>query len=162
MLAHLFTMFGEGTPNRGLVRFERNTSMALSPTSLRRRFSHTAMIRTRNGRRCGWTLVELLVIIAVAGFLVAICLTKVQKARIAAARSECINNLRQVVLGSINCTDTYGSRLPPLAGPFPNAKSTGTIFFHILPFIEKQQLYTTASDGKNGYRATSEDLHLPG
>src|SRR5262245_33162576 len=104
-------------------------------------------------RRAGFSLFELLVILALLALLFALLLPAVFKVRQAAARNECHNNLRQLVLALHNMHDTFGM-MPPLAGPFPpKTPSHGTLFFFMLPFIEQDNLYKNANgvaDGEAG------------
>jgi prepilin-type processing-associated H-X9-DG protein len=92
----------------------------------------------------------LLIILALLVLLFALFLPAAVKVRQAAARTQCHNNLRQLVIGLHNMHDVYGA-MPPLAGPFPaNSPSHGTLFFYMLPFIEQDNLYKNAHGQEGG------------
>jgi prepilin-type N-terminal cleavage/methylation domain-containing protein len=110
----------------------------------------------------GFTLIELLVVIAIIAILIGLLLPAVQKVREAANRSQCQNNLKQMSLAIMNCSDTHQGILPGDAGAYPvdiqggsPGNGDGGVLFHILPYIEQGNLYnltyaTGISSNRNG------------
>jgi len=99
------------------------------------------------GTRDGFTLIELLVVISIIALLVGILLPALGAARRSAIQSKCLQQLRQIAMGSLFYANDWDDRLPLVAGfarqgeqiqmldPYlstkdificPNAESTGT------------------------------------
>ena len=100
--------------------------------------------------RKGFTLIELLVVVAIIAILIALLLPAVQKAREAARRTQCRNNMKQIAL-AVNNYENKNKIFPP-AVTYNNQKSasctnawdqTGGYSWRalILPEIEEQNIY---------------------
>ena len=109
--------------------------------------------------RRGFTLSELLVVLAIIGVLIALIVPAVQKVRAAAARTECANNLKQIGLATHQYHDT--NRALPPGMRWQRGKDTmrmSSWLTQILPFIEQQQLWTLALAA---YKQTTNPLQNP-
>jgi prepilin-type processing-associated H-X9-DG protein len=92
----------------------------------------------------------LLVVIAIIAILIALLVPAVQKVREAAARTRCINNLKQLGLAAQSCHDAMKC-LPPVFGFFPTPDNQpaanagyGSVLVHLLPYLEQGALYNSA------------------
>lgn len=118
-------------------------------------------ITQRISKRPGFTLIELLVVIAIIGVLIALLLPAVQAAREAARRAQCVNNIKQLLLGLHNFESTNGTFPKGVNEPYCNGLdynsgsdalgSDQTEPFGpnwavmILPYLEQQNLYNASN-----------------
>jgi prepilin-type N-terminal cleavage/methylation domain-containing protein len=98
--------------------------------------------------RRGFTLIELLVVIAIISTLIGLLLPAVQRARDAAARLKCKNNLKQLGLALHNYETAHGA-LPPLS-VYPAVEANLELELELgapawtvalLPYIEQTNLF---------------------
>jgi len=106
------------------------------------------MSKVMQGRK-GFTLIELLVVIAIIAILIALLVPAVQKVREAAARTQSINNLKQIVLSMQGFNDankflpsngvTVLTVVAPIQTPAAvgNNNMSGSWAFQICPYIDQ-------------------------
>jgi type II secretory pathway pseudopilin PulG len=87
-------------------------------------------------RRRALSLVELLLVVAVIAVLIGLMLPAVQKVREAALRSKSQNNLRQVILATLNFAGNHDGRLPVFDGNEHSVNRNMGVFWAIVPYVE--------------------------
>jgi len=113
--------------------------------------------------RKGFTLIELLVVIAIIAVLIALLLPAVQQAREAARRTQCRNNMHQLVLALHNYHDSH-SCLPP--GRVSGGNLNHSWVLHLLPLVDESAIYNAynfalpsiVSGGGSNSTAASQNL----
>ena len=112
-------------------------------------------------RRRGLSLIELLVVLAIIGVLVGLTASAVQKVRASAARTRCLNNLRQLSLGLHqyhNQHAAFPAGYTPDAGPKSMRLSWHT---RVLPFVEQDALWQSILQAYSTDPAPHTSNHPP-
>ncbi len=125
--------------------------------------------------RQGFTLIEVLVVIAIAAMLMGILVPAVMKVRETAARMTCSSNMKQLALAVHNFHSTHQS-MPTYNGVFPAGANGNTVWgqaatansvygswiVHLLPFIDQQPLYDLVNQDVQAFTNTAYAINSPG
>ena len=103
--------------------------------------------RLMKQKKSGFTLIELLVVIAIIAILIGLLLPAVQKVREAAARTTCVNQMKNIGLAVGNYEGTFmkfpglSTRTAIVATATANADTySGSLYTQLLPYIEQEAL----------------------
>ncbi|QEG20513.1 DUF1559 family PulG-like putative transporter [Mariniblastus fucicola] len=108
----------------------------------------------------GFTLVELLVVVAIIGILIGMLLPAVQQVREAARRTACLNNLAQLGMAMHNYEFSFGA-LPPgvidKTGPIQNVATGQHVSWtiHLLRFLEQNGVADNVDIDSGAYSAVN-------
>lgn len=92
--------------------------------------------------RCAFTLIEILIVIAIIGILAAILFPVFARARENARRASCQSNLKQIGLGLLQYTQDYDERLPRN----DSGADLGTWIDTLQPYLKSEQIFLCPTD----------------
>ncbi len=124
----------------------------------------------------GFTLAELLIVIAIIGILTALLLPAVQAARASARRTHCVNNIRQIALGLLNYEQANkkfpaGNEIDIANLPhngmcraygdvsYLNKSSWWSWIVRILPQLEETPLFNNVNFNSNAFSYADRDAN---
>lgn len=98
----------------------------------------------------GFSLLELIVVVAIIAIVIGLLLPAVQKVRAAADRAKCMNNLKQVGLATYGYADVHNQTLPTYKLLSPNT-TTDPPFSALLPHLEQGPSITANIEATRQY-----------
>src|SRR6185295_16467520 len=116
-------------------------------------------------RRSGFTLIEVLVVIAIIAILIALLVPAVQKVREAAARMQCTNNLKQLALAAHNY-ESATKCLPPAyrgsqIGTAPQYYDLWGSLALLTPYLDQSPVYNSIDLSLTMYNTTTFAIQAP-
>lgn len=104
--------------------------------------------------RPGFTLIELIVVIALIGLLLAMILPAVQQARESARRAMCQSNLRQMGIALHSYESTHGC--------FPNFDDlSDRVYVELLPYLDQAPLHSAVHEFWSAPQKPASSMNVP-
>jgi len=95
---------------------------------------------TQRAHRTGFSLVDLILVLAMGTVLLGLLLPAVYSAQQAQVNRQTMNDLKQIGLACHASNDVY-RKLPPAFDAFTQSKQPMSVHVYLLPFIEQDALY---------------------